>query len=88
MKQKPDIAIALQYEKGDAAPQVTALGRGELAKRIVALAKEHGVPLMQDEALANALIKVPLGFNIPEELYSTVAAILAYLYRLEWAAKR
>lgn len=88
MKQAPDIAVALQYEAGDTAPQVTALGRGELAKRIIAVAEQHGVPLVQDADLAKALIKVPLGFDIPEELYSSVAVILAYLYRLEQAAKR
>jgi flagellar biosynthesis protein len=84
----PDMAVALQYEQGDSAPQVTAAGRGELARRIVAVAKENGVPLVQDEDLAKALLKVPLGFGIPAELYEAVAAILAYLYRLEGALKR
>lgn len=88
MQKKPQLAVALEYDAGDIAPQVTAQGRGEMARRIVALAKEHGVPLVQDEALARALLKVPLGTHIPEELYPAVAAILAYLYRLELGAKR
>lgn len=82
------MAVALQYDAGDTAPQVTALGRGELARRIVTIAEANGVPLVQDEALAKALIKIPLGSVIPEELYGAVAAILAHLYRLEQAAKR
>lgn len=88
MHEKPQLAVALEYEAGDVAPQVTAQGRGEMAKRIIALAKEHGVPLVQDETLAKALLKVPLGTHIPEELYPAVAAILGYLYRLELNAKR
>lgn len=82
-EQKRRIAAALQYDASLPAPQVVASGQGEVARRIIALAQAHGVPLMQDAALAKALSRLPLQAAIPEELYGAVAAILAYLYRLE-----
>ncbi len=81
------VAVALEYSRDLPAPRVTASGQGEIAKRIIALAEEHGVPLVQDPALAKALSKLPLQAYIPEELYTAVATILAYLYRLDQDAK-
>jgi flagellar biosynthesis protein len=77
------IAVALEYNAEMPAPRVAASGRGEIARRIIAIAEEHGVPLVQDQALAKALANLPLQTEIPEELYSAVAAILTYLYRLD-----
>ncbi|HHW99387.1 MAG TPA: type III secretion protein [Firmicutes bacterium] len=83
-KQKErQLAVALEYNRDLPAPRITASGQGEIAKRIIALAEEHGVPLVQDPALAKALSKLPLQAQIPEELYTAVATILAYLYRLD-----
>lgn len=77
------LAVALEYNADLAAPRVAASGQGEIAQRIIAIAEEHGVPLVQDPALARALSTLPLQAEIPEELYGAVAAILAYLYRLD-----
>ncbi len=82
-QQSRQLAIALEYNAQLPAPRVTASGQGEIARRIIALAEEHGVPLVQDPALAKALTALPLQAEIPEELYGVVAAILAYLYRLD-----
>lgn len=78
-----EIAVALEYSADLLAPRVAASGQGAIARRIIAIAEEHGVPLLQDPALAKALSSLPLQAEIPEELYATVAAILAYLYRLD-----
>ncbi len=83
MAKERQLAVALEYNADLPAPRVTASGRGEIAKRIIDLAEEHGVPLVQDPALAKALSRLPLGSEIPEELYGAVATILAYLYRLD-----
>lgn len=77
---KPEIAVALQYER-PAAPRVTAIGRGDLAKRIAATAREHGVPLDENPTLAVALSQLPLDEPIPESLYRAVAEVLGYILR-------
>ena len=75
-------AIALKYEKGYKAPIVTAIGFGEIAKKIIETAKESNVPVVNNENLAEELSKVSIGQNIPIELYETVAEILAFIYNL------
>jgi flagellar biosynthesis protein len=75
------IAVALRYD-GTGAPRVTAKGRAELAERIVAAAREHGIPLQDDPALAAVLSRIPLGDEIPETLYRAVAEVIAFAYLL------
>jgi flagellar biosynthesis protein len=75
--------VALRYARGgDAAPRVTAKGRGELAERMLALAREHGVPVREDPDLVALLAACELGDEIPADLYAAVAGLLTYLYRL------
>jgi len=81
-EQRPlPIAVALRYD-GTGAPRVTAKGRAEVAERIVALAREHGVPLQDDPDLAAVLARIPLGEEIPEALYRAVAEVIAFAYLL------
>lgn len=77
----PDLAIALNYD-GQNAPRVTATGQGDLAERIIEVAQEHGVPLHTDPPLARVLAEVPLGEEIPKELYLAVAEVIAFAYYL------
>jgi flagellar biosynthesis protein len=79
--QPPKTAVALHYD-GKEAPRVTAKGTGELAEKIIALAKEHGVPLHEDAALITLLAKLDLGDEIPPPLYSAVAEVIAFAYLL------
>lgn len=82
-KTPPAKAVALKYEKGsDAAPTLAAKGRGELAKKIIALAKEHDIPIQADADLVEILEKVELEQEIPLEVYAVVAEIFAYLYKI------
>jgi flagellar biosynthesis protein len=76
---QPDIAVALHYD-GENAPRVTAKGQGELAERILALAKEHDIPLHDDPELAAILTQIPLGDEIPETLYLVIAEVIAFAY--------
>jgi flagellar biosynthesis protein len=77
------VAVALRYRHGqDAAPAVTASGRGLLADRILALAKEASVPVHQDAELAEALDQVGMDRAIPPELYAAVAEVIAFVHRL------
>ncbi len=77
-------AVALKYEpEKDQAPRVVAKGEGLLAERIIALAKEAGIPIKEDSSLVKALFKVELERQIPPELYEAVAAVLAWAWRLD-----
>jgi flagellar biosynthesis protein len=83
MKKEQDKAVALKYERGkDSAPRVAAKGRGALAERILALAREHNIPVKHDKTLLDALYRLDLNEEIPEELYRVIAEILAFVYRM------
>ena len=76
-------AVAVKYDgRSAAAPNLVAKGRGEVARRILALAEKHSIPVRQDEDLVELLSVCDLGEEIPVELYAAVAELLAYLYRL------
>jgi flagellar biosynthesis protein len=79
-------AAALRYE-GTGAPKVVAAGRGLIAENILAAAKEAGVPVREDAALAEALAGLELGREVPEELWVAVAEALAWAYRLDVKAR-
>ena len=75
-------AVALRYDTTrDAAPKVVAKGAGELAEKIIALAKEHSIPIQEDDDLVEILAKLKLNADIPPETYLVVAEILAFVYR-------
>lgn len=84
LKNPTHLAVALRYTAGDSAPTVISKGAGIFAKRIVRIAEEHGIPVLERKPLARALYKmVPIGKQIPSELYRAVAEILAYVYRIQ-----
>jgi flagellar biosynthetic protein FlhB len=77
------VAVALRYEPGRSAPRVVARGAGTVAQRIREVAVEHRVPLVHDPPLARALYhEVDLGKEIPSELYTAVARVLAFVMSL------
>lgn len=80
-KSSSDIAVALHYD-GSNAPTVTAKGRNQVARRIMQLAQDHGVPLHEDEYLVQVLSTIELGDEIPENLYRAVAEVIAFAYYL------
>lgn len=77
--QDPTRAVALEYD-GKNAPRVTATGSGDVAQRIIDIAREHGVPLREDPDLLTLLAKLELGEEIPRPLYVTVAHVIAWAY--------
>ena len=81
-------ATALRYEQGRRAPEVVATGAGLVAERILAAAREAGIPVKSDPALAEALAKLELGADVPEALWTAVAETLAWAYRLDAEASR
>jgi flagellar biosynthetic protein FlhB len=83
------IAVALQYERGMASPKVLAMGADLIAERIKQVAREAGVPLVENVPLARGLFKsVQVGDEIPVELYQAVAEVLAYVFSLKNRRRR
>jgi len=81
-------AVALEYRRDDLpAPRVLAKGKGFLAARIRALAREHEIPIVENPPLAQSLYRsVDVGEFIPADLFGAVAEVLAYLIRLRQLA--
>lgn len=75
-------AVALQYD-GHTAPTVTASASGDLAEQIIELARQHGVPLFENEPLLNLLKDIGLGEEIPETLYLCIAQVIAFAYKIQ-----
>ena len=78
-------AVALRYVPGkDAAPRVVAKGTDAVALHIRAVARRHGVPVIENRPLARALhAKVKPGRMIPLDHFKAVAEVLAYVYKLK-----
>lgn len=76
-------AVALAYSQTDAAPRVVAKGKGLIAEKIIARAREHGVYVHESPELVALLTQVDLDEHIPPQLYMAVAELLAWLYRIE-----
>jgi flagellar biosynthetic protein FlhB len=76
-------AIALRYDPLAApAPIVLAMGERKVAERIKEIAKQAGVPMIENKPLAIALISsARVGMMIPAELYAAVAEVLAFVFR-------
>lgn len=78
-------AVALQYQRDEmAAPKVVAKGVDFMAQKIKEVAREAGVPIVENPPLARAMYKaLKIGQFISRELYNAVAEVLAYVYRLK-----
>lgn len=77
---KPLQAFAMGYQQGDIAPKLLARGSGSLARRMIEIAQEAGVPVREDGDLAEVLQVLGEGEYIPEMLYEAFAVLLAGLY--------
>ncbi len=77
-----DYAVALGYDKDkNNAPIVLAKGQGDIAERIIALAKEHDIEIRQDADLLQILKAVDINQEIPIEAFAAVAEIISYIYQ-------
>ena len=78
---KNQLAVALHYDR-KGAPRVIAKGKGSIGAKIIEVAKEHNIPIEENEILAGALSNVELGDEIPAELYKAVAEVLVFVLKL------
>jgi type III secretion system FlhB-like substrate exporter len=76
-------AVALRYVRGsDAAPVIVAKGENRQALRIKELGAQHGVPIVENRPVARLLYATgKVGEPIPQDMFETVAEILAFVYR-------
>ena len=79
------VAVALEYKRGQMrAPRVLAKGAGYVALKIKELAAEHQIPIVEKKQLARYIYRnVEVGDLIPESLYTAVAEVLAYVYKVK-----
>lgn len=83
------IAVALKYDETMVAPKLIAKGADLIAQKIKDLAREHNIPIVENKPLARAIFKtLKIGQGIPRELYTAVAEVLSYVYKLKKKAKR
>ena len=82
-KKSIKMAAAIKYDSAkNAAPAITAGGKGTIAEKIIELAREQGIPIKNDPDLIQVLSKLKVGSEIPVELYRAVAEVLAFVYSL------
>ena len=75
-------AVAMHYD-GKNAPAVTATASGELALQLIELARQHGIPLFENETLLELLTEIGIGEEIPETLYLCIAQVIAFAYKIQ-----
>jgi len=82
------LAVALKYDPETmSAPKVVAKGKRKIAEKIKQIARDNGVPVIEEPELARALYKAAeVDSEIPYELFQAVAEVLAMVYRLKQAA--
>jgi len=86
IKNPTHFAVALKYdmEKGVGAPVVVAKGQDELALRIIKVAEENNIYVIENKPLARAIYAaVDINMQIPVDYYGAVAEILVYVYKLK-----
>ncbi|MDD5382562.1 MAG: EscU/YscU/HrcU family type III secretion system export apparatus switch protein [Candidatus Margulisbacteria bacterium] len=82
-------AVALRYDVDrDKAPLVIASGRGPIADEILRIAEDNKIPLYEDPELAKLLTKLEMDTEIPAELYTLVAEVLFFVYKLDRMAEK
>ncbi|MCH5291560.1 MAG: EscU/YscU/HrcU family type III secretion system export apparatus switch protein [Treponema sp.] len=77
------VAVALMYPAGADAPFITAKETGKLAERMIAIARENDIPIVEDDVLENTLSLYAIGSYIPEQTWLAVARIFAYIQDVE-----
>ncbi len=76
-------AVAIKYTiRKDSAPKVIAKGKGFIAEKIIEIAKENKIEIIENKELVETLININIGEEIPYELYQVVAEILAFIYKV------
>ena len=77
-------AAAISYDPNEQdVPIMAAFGEGYLAKKIVEVAQESGIPVLPDPSLSSMLSRISVGDEIPPELYEAVAKVLVFVSEID-----
>lgn len=79
ISEETKLAVALQYPEGVSAPFISASGKGDLAEKIISIARENNIPIKEDKNLVEVLSAVNPGEFIPLETYEAVASVFVFL---------
>jgi flagellar biosynthesis protein len=79
----PSSNIVATFVNGTHAPTLTAKGDEELAEEILRIARDCEVPIYENAELVSLLARMELGDSIPQELYLTIAEIIAFAWNLK-----
>ncbi|MDD2211587.1 MAG: EscU/YscU/HrcU family type III secretion system export apparatus switch protein [Clostridia bacterium] len=82
-KRKKAAALKYDLEQEEGVPRLIAVGDGYVAEKIIEVAKKERIPLVEDVEVVSKLVCLPVGAEIPEELYEAIARILIFIYKLE-----
>ncbi len=86
-KRKNLQAAALKYDMGrDNAPLIVGLGKGYVAEKMLTIAEEEKIPVVEDDSLLSVLNRFSIGDEIPEEIYEVVAQVLVFISKLDGEA--
>jgi len=81
MKKKQAAAIRYNPDQGNA-PVLTARGEGHMAEKILEIAREENIPVIEDPVFTGQLMAMEPGSELPEELYEAAARIIAFVWRM------
>ena len=76
-------AVALRYPEWADAPYISAKAKGSVARRLVKIAEQSEVPVVENAEMANVLSLQSVGSLIPEETYAAIATIFAFIIKLD-----
>ncbi|MEW8970570.1 MAG: EscU/YscU/HrcU family type III secretion system export apparatus switch protein [Mesobacillus sp.] len=79
----PSVAVIKYDEEQGKSPTIVAQGSGQVAEKIIELAKKNNVHLQEDSSLLQDLLDIDLGDSVPPQLYGVVAEIFLLLEELE-----
>ncbi len=75
-------ALAVKYTDGMEAPYIIAKSRGKLTEKLLEIAREHDIPVLEEKNFTDNIFDIPLGI-IPEAYYEIFAELLAFVYYLQ-----
>ncbi len=75
-------AVALRYPEWADAPFISAKAKGHAARQLLKIADENGIPVVQNAEMADVLSLQNAGQLIPEESYAAIAAVFAFIAKL------
>ena len=81
-QRKAAIALGGSHGLASQIPKILAMGRGDMAQKLLDWADEQGLTIEKNSDLAQVLMNLNLGDSVPEEVFMAVAEILYYIYEV------